>query len=66
MAEAARLLLRNLKQTLPPVAPAGVSEPPDPALGSIGAMQEDAALFDEIVADAYRRRREDKPREFDL
>jgi hypothetical protein len=66
MAEAARLLLRNLKQTPPPVAPAGVALPPDPVLGSIGAMQEDAELLDEIVADAYRRRREDKPREFDL
>jgi hypothetical protein len=36
MVEAARLLLRNLKQTLPPVAPAGVAQPPDPVLGSMG------------------------------
>jgi Arc/MetJ-type ribon-helix-helix transcriptional regulator len=66
MAEAARLLLRNLKRPAQPVAPAGTAQPPDPVLGSIGAMHEDADLLDEIVADAYRRRREDKPREFDL
>ena len=29
-------------------------------------MQEDAALLDEIVADAYRRRREDTGRAFEL
>jgi hypothetical protein len=34
VAEAARLLLRNLKQTLPPVALAGAAQPPDPVLGS--------------------------------
>jgi Arc/MetJ-type ribon-helix-helix transcriptional regulator len=66
MAEAARLLVRNLERALPPVARTGVVQPPDRALGSIGAMHEDAELLDEIVADAYRRRREDKRREFDL
>jgi Arc/MetJ-type ribon-helix-helix transcriptional regulator len=66
MAEAARLLVRNLARALPPVARAGVVRPPDRVLGSIGAMHEDAELLDEIVADAYRRRREDKRWEFDL
>jgi Arc/MetJ-type ribon-helix-helix transcriptional regulator len=36
---------------------------PDPFLG---LMRDDADLMDEIVADAYRHRREDKWREFDL
>lgn len=64
MAEAARLLLRELsrKQPVPPPADAG-DESPDPFLG---LMRDDAELMDEIVADAYRRRREDKWREFDL
>jgi Arc/MetJ-type ribon-helix-helix transcriptional regulator len=66
MAEAARLLLRNYQQPLPPVAPADVAQPHDPVLGSIGAMQEDAELLDEIVADAYQRRREETWREIDL
>jgi Arc/MetJ-type ribon-helix-helix transcriptional regulator len=57
MAEAARLLLRNLKQPSPP-AHAAVAASPDPVLGSIGALKEDADLLDEIVADAYRRRAE--------
>ncbi len=63
MAEAARLLLRTYKQPSPSVVPA---KPHDPALGSIGTMAEDAELLDEIVADAYRRRREDTGRKFDL
>lgn len=62
MAEAARLLLLELKHR--PHSP--VSQTADAGLGSIGAMQEDAALLDEIVADVYRRRREDMGREFEL
>jgi Arc/MetJ-type ribon-helix-helix transcriptional regulator len=63
MAEAARLLNRELsrRQLAPPVN-AG-DETPDPWLG---LMRDDAELMDEIVADAYRQRREDKWREFDL
>ncbi len=38
-------------------------EMPDPLLG---LMRDDAELMDEIVADAYRHRREDKWREIDL
>jgi Arc/MetJ-type ribon-helix-helix transcriptional regulator len=57
MAEAARLLLRNLKQSSPHTH-AAVSGSPDPVLGSIGALKEDAELLNEIVADAYRRREE--------
>lgn len=64
MAEAARLLLRELRLGhLNTQAARGV-EPRDPALGSIGAMMEDAELLDEIVADAYRRRRDEPWREF--
>jgi Arc/MetJ-type ribon-helix-helix transcriptional regulator len=63
MTEAARLLLGNLKHR--PHPPGGQANR-DPVLGSIGAMQEDAAILDEIVDDIYRRRREDKRREFDL
>ena len=64
MAEAARLLLRDLsrKHPAPPPANAG-DEPPDPFLG---LMRDDTELMDEIVADAYRHRREEKWREFDL
>jgi Arc/MetJ-type ribon-helix-helix transcriptional regulator len=36
---------------------------PDPVLG---CMREDAELMDEIVADAYRHRREETWREIDL
>ena len=39
---------------------------PSSGIGSIGALREDAGLLDEIVADAYRRRREDKGRDIDL
>jgi Arc/MetJ-type ribon-helix-helix transcriptional regulator len=63
MAEAARLLLRSYKR---PVPTADAATSPDPVLGSIGSMHEDADLLDEIVADAYRRRREDQGRGFDL
>ena len=62
MAHAARLLLRELsrKQTAP--VNAG-DDTPDPILG---LMRDDPELMDEIVADAYRHRREDKWRELDL
>lgn len=65
MAEAARLLLRELGRKQPPVAPPATEgeDTPDPIMG---LMRDDAELMDEIVADAYRRRREDKWREFDL
>ena len=53
MAEAARLLLRELEQKQTP-AIAG-----SPGLGSIGAMRDAADELDEIVADAYRQRREE-------
>ena len=58
MAQAARLLLRDLgNRPLPPAADT------DPLLGS---MSDHAELMDEIVADAYRRRREETWRESDL
>jgi Arc/MetJ-type ribon-helix-helix transcriptional regulator len=60
MAEAARLLLQKLKQDHPTT---GCEPRPDPVLG---CMREDAELMDEIVADAYRRRREETWRELDL
>jgi hypothetical protein len=37
--------------------------PPDPILG---LMRDDAELMDEIVPNAYRRRREDKWRDIDI
>jgi Arc/MetJ-type ribon-helix-helix transcriptional regulator len=53
MAEAARLLLREVMQqsTEPAVTDGG--------MGSIGAMKDAADELDQIVADAYRRRREE-------
>jgi Arc/MetJ-type ribon-helix-helix transcriptional regulator len=64
MTEAASLLLQKLnlgqqQQTRPSINGGN----PDPVLG---CMQDDAELMDEIVADAYRHRREDTWREFDL
>ena len=61
--EAARLLLRELN--LGHLAPQPIRDdnPPDPVFG---CMREDAELMDEIVADAYRHRREETWREFDL
>lgn len=60
MAEAARLLLRDLQHRPRPPA----AEPtPDPVIGS---MREDAELLDEIVADAYRKRRGETWRGIDL
>ena len=63
MAEAARLLLQ--KHNLPIPATNGTALP-DTGLGSIGSMRDAAAELDEIVADAYRQRREDKGRVFDF
>jgi Arc/MetJ-type ribon-helix-helix transcriptional regulator len=60
MAEATRLLLQKLKEDQP-TTPSEAT--PDPVLG---CMREDAELMDEIVADAYRHRREDTWRELDL
>ena len=56
MAEAARLLLRELDRDRQ-AGPAGdAGDPaPDPILG---LMRDDAELMDEIVADAYRHRQE--------
>lgn len=50
---------RNLPQSKPVTAEAS----PDPLLG---CMRDDAELMDEIVAEAYRKRREEPWREFDL
>jgi len=58
MAEAARLLLRDLKNR--PQRPSADFEN-DPVIGS---MREAADEMDEIVADAYRMRSEEKRREF--
>jgi Arc/MetJ-type ribon-helix-helix transcriptional regulator len=63
IAEAARLLLRELRLGHLPPPPVRDNNPPDPVLG---CMREDAELMDEIVADAYRHRREETWREFDL
>lgn len=64
MAEAARRLLRDLNRNQPTHAAANVGDDtPDPFLG---LMRDDTELMDEIVADTYRQRREDKWREFDL
>lgn len=60
MAEAARLLLRELKVGRPPVRD---ESPSDPVLG---CMRNDVKLMDEIVSDAYRLRREETWREIDL
>ena len=63
IAEAARLLLRELRLGHLPPPPVRDNNPPDPVLG---CMREDGDLMDEIVADAYRQRREETWREFDL
>ena len=57
LAEAVRLLLRDLKQERPQARlekDAGLFGP-----GSIGAMRDAADELDEIVADAYRKRRQE-------
>ena len=57
MAEAARLLLRKLAQGQQASPTGDASDPgPDPFLGS---MRDAADELDQIVADAYRRRREE-------
>ena len=55
MAEAARLLLREIERTQAAGIPADGKKA---ALGSIGAMRDAADELDEIVADAYKRRNE--------
>ena len=63
MAEATRLLLRELKLGRVPRPRDRDNGQPDPVLG---CMRDDAELMDEIVADAYRQRREETWRELDL
>ena len=63
MTEAARRLLRELNLGQQPPQPVRSDNPPDPVLG---CMREDAELMDEIVADAYRHRREETRREIEL
>ena len=63
MAEAARLLVRELNLGHRPSPPARDETHPDPVLG---CMREDAELMDEIGADAYRHRREETWREIEL
>lgn len=63
MAEAARLLLRTLPQNDESSPVNGDASAADPVLG---LMRNDADLMDEIVADAYRQRREESWREVDF
>ena len=63
MTEAASLLLQKLNLGQQPTTPSVNGGNPDPVLG---CMRDDAELMDEIVADAYRHRREDTWREIDL
>ena len=58
-AEAVRLLLRNPTQRQPETRP-------DSGLGSIGAMRDAADELAEIVADAYRKRREEPSRDISV
>jgi Arc/MetJ-type ribon-helix-helix transcriptional regulator len=64
MTKAARLLVSELRsrQSHPDTLPQGEITP-DPVLG---CLRDDAELIDEIVADAYRKRREETWREIDL
>ncbi len=64
MAEAVRLLLRELKQEHPQATPTGTAS--HPGLGSIGAMRDAADELDEIVADAMRKRREESWRDISV
>ena len=59
MAEAVRLLLRDRTQRQPEARP-------NAGLGSIGAMRDAADELDEIVADAYRKRREEPWRDISV
>ena len=61
MTQDARLLLREMSRR--PAAALPGDATPDPILG---LMRDDADLMDEIVADAYRRRREEPWRDIDL
>ncbi len=61
MAEAARLLLRELDRT--GMVTTGSDEDRS-GLGSIGAMRDAAEELDQVVADAYHHRREDSWRDF--
>ena len=62
MEEAVRLLLRELELGQQQTKPPANASNPDPVLG---CMRDDADLMDEIVADAYRHRREETWREFE-
>jgi Arc/MetJ-type ribon-helix-helix transcriptional regulator len=64
MTEAARLLLRELAQGRQERPTAGTSDGTDDPI--LGLMRDDAELMDEIVADAYRQRREETWREVGL
>ena len=64
MAEAARLLLRELgKAPQARTLVNGSDAAPDPILG---LMRDDTELMDAIVADTYRQRREETWREVNL
>jgi Arc/MetJ-type ribon-helix-helix transcriptional regulator len=63
MAEAARLLLRELKLGHVRSPAARTDQPADLVLG---CMRDDAELMDEVVADAYRQRCEEPWRDVDL
>lgn len=54
---------RKLSALAAAASPAADDGTPDPILG---LMRDHAELMDEIVADAYRRRREEKWRDVDL
>lgn len=56
MAEAARLLLRELART--PQAGRAASSPANSGLGSIGALRDDADLLDQAVEHAMKVREE--------
>lgn len=64
VAAAVREYLRTKRQGHPPATTA--TSEAHPGLGSIGFMRDAAAELDEVVADAYRKRREDKWRDIDL
>ena len=57
MAEAARLLVRESDHA-PEALPPGIASDPGPDL-FLGSMRDAADELDEIVADAYRKRREE-------
>lgn len=63
MAHAARLLLQELNRVQQQANPLVTGDTVDPVLG---CMRDDAALMDEIVADAYRHRGEETWRDLDL